>query len=97
VFGVPIFMFDGEPFWGHDRLPSSNGGSRIPGWRFPTDARHRSVYSSTLDLRSATLLHVLDVALDRLALAREVVGDRVRQPSIRQKVHAVRRPCVEAT
>jgi len=21
VFGVPIFMFDGEPFWGHDRLP----------------------------------------------------------------------------
>lgn len=21
VFGVPIFVFDGEPFWGHDRLP----------------------------------------------------------------------------
>jgi 2-hydroxychromene-2-carboxylate isomerase len=21
VFGVPIFIFDGEPFWGHDRLP----------------------------------------------------------------------------
>jgi len=21
VFGVPIFFFDGEPFWGHDRLP----------------------------------------------------------------------------
>ena len=21
VFGVPIFLFDGEPFWGHDRLP----------------------------------------------------------------------------
>jgi 2-hydroxychromene-2-carboxylate isomerase len=21
VFGVPLFVFDGEPFWGHDRLP----------------------------------------------------------------------------
>ena len=21
VFGVPIFLFRGEPFWGHDRLP----------------------------------------------------------------------------
>ena len=21
VFGVPIFLFGGEPFWGHDRLP----------------------------------------------------------------------------
>ena len=21
VFGVPIFLFAGEPFWGHDRLP----------------------------------------------------------------------------
>jgi 2-hydroxychromene-2-carboxylate isomerase len=21
VFGVPIFIFDGEPFWGHDRIP----------------------------------------------------------------------------
>jgi len=21
AFGVPIFMFGGEPFWGHDRLP----------------------------------------------------------------------------
>jgi 2-hydroxychromene-2-carboxylate isomerase len=21
AFGVPIFVFDGEPFWGHDRLP----------------------------------------------------------------------------
>ena len=21
VFGVPIFVFEGEPFWGHDRLP----------------------------------------------------------------------------
>jgi 2-hydroxychromene-2-carboxylate isomerase len=21
VFGVPIFIFEGEPFWGHDRLP----------------------------------------------------------------------------
>jgi 2-hydroxychromene-2-carboxylate isomerase len=21
VFGVPLFFFDGEPFWGHDRLP----------------------------------------------------------------------------
>ncbi len=21
VFGVPLFMFEGEPFWGHDRLP----------------------------------------------------------------------------
>ena len=21
VFGVPLFLFDGEPFWGHDRLP----------------------------------------------------------------------------
>ena len=21
VFGVPIFLFEGEPFWGHDRLP----------------------------------------------------------------------------
>jgi 2-hydroxychromene-2-carboxylate isomerase len=22
VFGVPIFLFAGEPFWGHDRLPA---------------------------------------------------------------------------
>jgi len=21
IFGVPIFLLDGEPFWGHDRLP----------------------------------------------------------------------------
>jgi 2-hydroxychromene-2-carboxylate isomerase len=21
VFGVPLFLFQGEPFWGHDRLP----------------------------------------------------------------------------
>lgn len=21
VFGVPIFVFEGEPFWGHDRIP----------------------------------------------------------------------------
>jgi 2-hydroxychromene-2-carboxylate isomerase len=21
IFGVPIFTFEGEPFWGHDRLP----------------------------------------------------------------------------
>jgi len=21
VFGVPMFIFDGEPFWGHDRIP----------------------------------------------------------------------------
>lgn len=21
VFGVPLFFLDGEPFWGHDRLP----------------------------------------------------------------------------
>ncbi|HSD11847.1 MAG TPA: DsbA family protein [Candidatus Binatia bacterium] len=21
VFGVPLFVFEGEPFWGHDRLP----------------------------------------------------------------------------
>jgi 2-hydroxychromene-2-carboxylate isomerase len=21
VFGVPLFLFEGEPFWGHDRLP----------------------------------------------------------------------------
>jgi len=21
IFGVPIFLFDGEPFWGHDRIP----------------------------------------------------------------------------
>ncbi len=21
VFGVPIFVFDREPFWGHDRIP----------------------------------------------------------------------------
>jgi 2-hydroxychromene-2-carboxylate isomerase len=21
VFGVPLFIFEGEPFWGHDRLP----------------------------------------------------------------------------
>jgi 2-hydroxychromene-2-carboxylate isomerase len=22
VFGVPLFFYEGEPFWGHDRLPS---------------------------------------------------------------------------
>jgi 2-hydroxychromene-2-carboxylate isomerase len=21
IFGVPIFLFEGEPFWGHDRVP----------------------------------------------------------------------------
>jgi 2-hydroxychromene-2-carboxylate isomerase len=21
VFGVPLFIFEGEPFWGHDRIP----------------------------------------------------------------------------
>ena len=21
VFGVPLFFFENEPFWGHDRLP----------------------------------------------------------------------------
>ncbi len=21
VFGVPLFLFEGEPFWGHDRIP----------------------------------------------------------------------------
>jgi len=21
IFGVPIFLFEGEPFWGHDRIP----------------------------------------------------------------------------
>ncbi|HEV2170389.1 MAG TPA: DsbA family protein, partial [Candidatus Binatus sp.] len=21
VFGVPLFILDGEPFWGHDRIP----------------------------------------------------------------------------
>jgi 2-hydroxychromene-2-carboxylate isomerase len=21
IFGVPMFVFDGEPFWGHDRIP----------------------------------------------------------------------------
>ena len=21
IFGVPIFVFDGEPYWGHDRIP----------------------------------------------------------------------------
>jgi 2-hydroxychromene-2-carboxylate isomerase len=21
IFGVPIFLFDGEPFWGHNRIP----------------------------------------------------------------------------
>lgn len=21
IFGVPIFVFENEPFWGHDRLP----------------------------------------------------------------------------
>jgi 2-hydroxychromene-2-carboxylate isomerase len=21
VFGVPLFLLDGEPFWGHDRIP----------------------------------------------------------------------------
>ncbi len=21
VFGVPLFFFEGEPFWGHDRIP----------------------------------------------------------------------------
>jgi 2-hydroxychromene-2-carboxylate isomerase len=22
IFGVPIFVFEGEPFWGHDRIPA---------------------------------------------------------------------------
>ncbi|MGA9725035.1 MAG: DsbA family protein [Candidatus Binatus sp.] len=25
VFGVPLFIFEGEPFWGHDRLPLLEG------------------------------------------------------------------------
>ena len=35
VFGVPLFLFDGEPFWGHDRIPLleerlTERGLRIP-------------------------------------------------------------------
>jgi 2-hydroxychromene-2-carboxylate isomerase len=35
VFGVPIFFFEGEPFWGHDRLPIleqrlTEAGLKIP-------------------------------------------------------------------
>jgi 2-hydroxychromene-2-carboxylate isomerase len=35
IFGVPIFVFQGEPFWGHDRLPAleerlREGGLFVP-------------------------------------------------------------------
>ena len=40
VFGVPIFLFRGEPFWGHDRIPLleerlAECGLRLPGAEAP--------------------------------------------------------------
>ncbi len=35
VFGVPIFLFDGEPFWGHDRLPVLEERLTAAGLAFP--------------------------------------------------------------
>ena len=39
IFGVPLFIFEGEPFWGYDRLPlleerlSEAGLERRPAWQ----------------------------------------------------------------
>ena len=38
IFGVPIFVFDGEPFWGHDRIPRR----RTPACRGPTGSPGRA-------------------------------------------------------
>ena len=35
VFGVPIFLFRGEPFWGHDRLPLLESKLQEAGLAFP--------------------------------------------------------------
>jgi 2-hydroxychromene-2-carboxylate isomerase len=32
VFGSPFFLVDGEPFWGHDRLPDVEAWARTAGW-----------------------------------------------------------------
>lgn len=32
VFGSPFFLIDGEPFWGHDRLPDVEAWARTGGW-----------------------------------------------------------------
>lgn len=32
VFGAPFFLVDGEPFWGHDRLPMVDQWLQTGGW-----------------------------------------------------------------
>ncbi len=32
VFGSPFFLVDGEPFWGHDRLPHVEAWVKSGGW-----------------------------------------------------------------
>lgn len=39
VFGVPIFLFEGEAFWGHDRIPLLEERLAERGLRFDTDPR----------------------------------------------------------
>ncbi len=34
VFGVPLFIFEGEPFWGHDRIPVLEDRLTEAGLRF---------------------------------------------------------------
>ncbi|HUY28050.1 MAG TPA: DsbA family protein [Candidatus Binataceae bacterium] len=36
IFGVPVFIFDGEPFWGHDRIPVLEARLRSAGLAITT-------------------------------------------------------------
>ena len=36
IFGVPIFLFRGEPFWGQDRIPLLEQRLREAGLELPT-------------------------------------------------------------
>jgi 2-hydroxychromene-2-carboxylate isomerase len=38
VFGVPFFVFEGEPFWGYDRMPTLEQRLTEAGLAFDTDA-----------------------------------------------------------
>ena len=48
VFGVPIFLFEGEPFWGHDRLPVLEQRLAEAGLRLERAARTGPARASTI-------------------------------------------------
>ena len=43
VFGVPLFLFNGEPFWGHDRIPLLE--QRLAEAGLAIDASHRPSFA----------------------------------------------------